>query len=1163
MESDMINRDALLVAGSTMDDCPETCGDASTSATHLFEGDSTLSEAITHRDDARETIAMPTSDEPAATIDEQGQGAVDLGWTLVDDPQQTSSDAGLVRRIASAKKRAELVPGFDILSELGRGGMGVVYRARQHGVDRDVALKMIRGDDHENPEHLGRFKTEAEVLGQLNHPNIVKIYQIGRADDVPFVALELLEGGTLAKRLASTPQPFAESAALLTTLARAVHAAHLAGILHRDLKPSNVLFDGAGAPKIADFGLAKRLEAEDGQTRPDQVLGTPSYMAPEQARGSGPEVGPAADIYSLGAILYEMLTGRPPFKGTTPAETLVMVLNDEPPLIRPGRLRPKLPFDLETICLKCLDRDPRKRYATALDFAEDLDRFLGGQPVLARRTPLWEQGIKLARRRPATSTLAAMCLLAAVLAGSAAWRAQIRASEARIREEDRIVKLKRDAEKVIFEAQTLLAEKQWGVAIAPLSVLASKIERESRLVDVHARVNGLLEQTRTGSRDQRAAEDAKARLIRFRDASDDAHFLDTRFADLGPENRVEATCRAARTALQVFGKEGPNDQWSLPAPPSSLSPSEREEIVSGQYELLMILADAVALSPGDDASARALRILDQVDRLRSPATRAYHLRRAAYLDQAQDAEAAAAERAEAHRLKPADAFDNFLIGRALHRASDWKAAIPYFNAVLQEQPDHFWAQCLLAICHIQLSQPYQARAHLIACLQAKPNSAWLYLLRGFASAGIADIAQKTVPRDPDLAASLTSLAGREFDAAEADYHKALSLLGSGDRPEDCELRYALRVNRGTTRLERNDLGGAAEDLQEAIRLNDRHFDAFSTLALVYNAEGRTEEALAQFTRAIERNPTWPPLYRGRADVLIGQKTMTPAQREAALLDLDEAIRRSPPRSAEVVADETKRAELLHQAGRDDDALKACDVALSAAPKFPAAHRIRIQILLDMKHYDELIRSCDAAIKDDTRSAWLFEMRGLAKESLGNYYGATDDYTQSLIVDADSPKVLCRRGWCYLLKDANRDAAHDFDAAVRLDASNADAYIGRGLARAQLGQHREAASDAAEALKRGDSSSWRLAYNAARVYAQASTVPSLDPARNAPGAVATVLRYQDLAFTYLRRALRLAPAKERAGLLYETMQKDPALQSKPIFRRLRSLDKEVPESRPPV
>ena len=285
------------------------------------------------------------------------------------------------------------VDGYDIFSELGHGGMGVVYKARQRRLSRMVALKMIRAGSLAKSEDRARFRVEAEAVAELRHPNIIQIYDIGEVGSLPFVALELLEGGSLDDRLAGTPQPGRASATMIATLARAIHAAHQAGIIHRDLKPSNILFATEGTPKITDFGLAKRLE-DDGFTKSGQVLGSPSYIPPEQAEGGAKKVGPAADVYALGAILYEMLTGRPPFKGTTPVETVMQVINEDP--VPPCRLQSQVPRDLETICLKCLAKEPNKRYAKADALADDLDRYLADEPILARRTPVWERGLKWA-----------------------------------------------------------------------------------------------------------------------------------------------------------------------------------------------------------------------------------------------------------------------------------------------------------------------------------------------------------------------------------------------------------------------------------------------------------------------------------------------------------------------------------------------------------------------------------------------------------------------------------------------------------------------------------------------------------------------------------------------------------------------------------------------
>jgi WD40 repeat protein len=306
------------------------------------------------------------------------------------------------------------VAGYEILGELGRGGMGVVYKARQTSLNRLVALKVIRTGSEEDAAALARFRTEAEAVARLQHPHIVQIYEIGGLDGPPhsrpFMALELADG-SLARRLDGTPQPAGRAAELVEALARAVQFAHERGILHRDLKPANVLLAADGTPKVGDFGLAKRLEeGATAQTATGAVLGTPAYMAPEQATGQGP-VGVAADVYALGAILYELLTGRPPFKGATPLETLEQLRSRE--VVSPSRLQPRVPRDLETICLKCLRKEPHRRYASARSLADDLHRFRDGKPIHARRTgPLGRLAL-WGRRNPALA--ATIALAAAVI----------------------------------------------------------------------------------------------------------------------------------------------------------------------------------------------------------------------------------------------------------------------------------------------------------------------------------------------------------------------------------------------------------------------------------------------------------------------------------------------------------------------------------------------------------------------------------------------------------------------------------------------------------------------------------------------------------------------------------------------------------------------------
>jgi WD40 repeat protein len=299
--------------------------------------------------------------------------------------------------------RHRAVPGYELFGELGRGAMGVVYRARQTALKRLVALKMLHPGEGTSGQLLERFRREAEAVARLHHPNIVQVYEVGEHDGQPYLALELVEGGSLAAKLReSLPEPKA-AAALVEKLARAMHAAHQRQVVHRDLKPANVLLTADGEPKITDFGLAKQLDADAGLTHPGAVMGTPSYMAREQAEGRLSEVGPLSDQYSLGAILYEMLTGRPPFRAATVAQTLRQVVEEEP--VPPRRLNPTVPRDLETVCLKCLQKEPLRRYGSAAELAEDLRRFRQHEPIRARPVGMGERVIKWVRRKPLPAAL--------------------------------------------------------------------------------------------------------------------------------------------------------------------------------------------------------------------------------------------------------------------------------------------------------------------------------------------------------------------------------------------------------------------------------------------------------------------------------------------------------------------------------------------------------------------------------------------------------------------------------------------------------------------------------------------------------------------------------------------------------------------------------------
>jgi serine/threonine-protein kinase len=376
---------------------------------------------------------------------------------------------------AAAGPAADLphIPGYEVQSVLGRGGMGVVYKARQLKLNRPVALKMILAGAYARASELTRFTREAEAVASLGHCHIVQVHDVGDLNGLPYFTMEYVEGGTLAQKLAGTPQPAREAAELVAKLADAVHAAHEAGIVHRDLKPGNVLLATDGTPKITDFGLARHFGEDETLTLSGARVGTPSYMSPEQAAGKAGAIGPAADVYSLGAILYELLTGRPPFRAETSAATVQQVIHQEP--APPSRLNAKVPRDLQTICLKCLNKDPARRYATAAALAADLKRFREGRPILAR-PPGWAGRLwRWGRREPAAAAFVATALaLVALAVGGGFWlqrqKAEARAAEAR--QEGRAWQA---VEAAVAHAEDLQKLGHWTEARAALRAAPSEL----------------------------------------------------------------------------------------------------------------------------------------------------------------------------------------------------------------------------------------------------------------------------------------------------------------------------------------------------------------------------------------------------------------------------------------------------------------------------------------------------------------------------------------------------------------------------------------------------------------------------------------------------------------------------------------------------------------
>ena len=517
---------------------------------------------------------------------------------------------------------------YELLEEIARGGMGVVFRGRQVSLKRPVAVKMILSGAHAGSAERARFRSEAEVLARLQHPHILQIYEIGDQDGRPFLALEFIEGQSLTQCLKSAPQNARSSAQLVEILARAMQAAHERGIIHRDLKPANVLLvrsdrpqavalgsaeeGGRYEPKITDFGLAKQLDKGPGHSETGLVVGTPSYMAPEQAQGKTKEIGPPADIYALGAILYDLLAARPPFKAETPIETITQVIHHDP--VPPSQLQPTVARDLETICLKCLQKEPHRRYPSARALADDLARFLAGEPIQARPVSLWERGIKWARRRPVAAALAGVSCLTTVslMFGGFIWaehqhqRAQGAEKDSQLAQQElkdyqSFAAGREKAQEALLKGKAALAigdfQNARMKAVEALNRIAAvetlnKAGSEPKLGKFKAEAEQLLKEANMRLDDLEASKIAEQKHDQFIKKRDKAIFSESHLGGLDAGFSQKATRAAAIEALEVLGI-GP--QRGIPLNlDRHYSNGRQQEIVAGCYSLLLMLAEAVA-----------------------------------------------------------------------------------------------------------------------------------------------------------------------------------------------------------------------------------------------------------------------------------------------------------------------------------------------------------------------------------------------------------------------------------------------------------------------------------------------------------------------------------------------------------------------------------------
>jgi eukaryotic-like serine/threonine-protein kinase len=587
---------------------------------------------------------------------------------------------------------------YEIIGHIGQGGMGVVYKARHQRLRRCVALKMFHPGRIPSPRELTRFQTEAETIARLQHPNIVQIFEVGQANGLPYLTLELAEQGTLAQKLQRLPLAPRAAAELIETLARAVQHAHEHHIIHRDLKPGNVLFALDGTPKISDFGLAKVLEGADDwprdATQSGEPIGTPRYMAPEQAAGQPQRIGPATDVYGLGTLFYECLTGQVPFVASNVIETLDKIRNLEP--VSPRRLLRSVPRDLATIALRCLQKEPSRRYASAQALADDLRRYLDGKPIQARPIRMWEHTWKWCRRRPAHAALIALIFL--LLSSSlavVAWRQRA--------EKERVAKVREQVHGLMKSGQTALLVDDTDLAHEQFKSAWMKVQGEPALLELRTGVAGWLDHSRRAAVQHHFKQRVPPREL---DVLRDEALLQSLLLEpaVAPAQQAKSAREAIQTALEL----------TLPDHP----------VLGPERERLILLDASLVLHEADAAAALA-----RLDAVQDPQSRRYHEQRADYLERLGRADEAADQRARAAAI-PADPI-TVLINSGIEQARrrELDKALSDFTRLLDLQPEHFTARLLQAVCLLQLERPNEALIGLTACIAQQPRFASSYVLR--------------------------------------------------------------------------------------------------------------------------------------------------------------------------------------------------------------------------------------------------------------------------------------------------------------------------------------------------------------------------------------------------------------------------------------------------
>ncbi|MBI3272642.1 MAG: tetratricopeptide repeat protein [Planctomycetes bacterium] len=1042
--------------------------------------------------DATQALVAPTSDVPP----------------LQHSGTSPSPDRGPAPSVGAEAPRHPAPPAqlplgqtfgrYTLLGEVGHGGMGQVYKARDNELRRVVALKLLLPDAAAKPEAVERFHREARAAARLRHPHIVQVHDVGSIAGRPYFTMDLIEGvGLDEARRTLTTRRFAE---VLRDAAHALHAAHQAGIVHRDVKPANILLDAAGTAFVSDFGLAKEVAegaARRGLTVEGQVLGTPHYMSPEQANGDADRIGPRSDVWSLGVILYEYLAGRKPFEGEGYLPIFVAILQSDPPTPSqvvatgmperggggaeghggpggsaggPARGRPssssirrRVPRDLETICLTCLEKQPARRYSSALALAEDLQRWLDGEPIRARPLSTGGRALRWLARRKALAAAAATVLVLAValvtyVLQSSSQRARVEARAAVATEAQLHAQAELEAEGVLNRAEGL-----WRDAKSILYRTEIPLERYHEKL---AAALALYDDAIRRAPHYGWIYESRARVrIQTHDLAGAEADLAKALERLGPQRG-----RAARRSLGRVLFERSIDVIYAFDPKG-----ERRALAESQAWRVRALAEleasagAIEWRGTEEEAESARRLVDGFTSwLRGDRARAIQLFREG-VDKTSDEECAwglsvvapGAEKEEwrekALRLRPR--FARALMERGMERLrkGDVAGAQADCEAAVRIEPASAAAWLNHGSVRVAAGDLPGAIEDFGKSIHLEARAAIAWYDRGSAKKDIRDF--------PGAVADLTEAIRLDPRYAGAFVNRALARKGLGDTPGtmadlgeairfDPQNVYA-RYNRGSLRRTLGDLPGALEDLDEAVRLDPSLYPAYGNRGIARQDSGDLDGAIADFTEVIRRAPRDPDGRARRGDALRAK-----GQFDAAIADYDEALRLEPRSKLALVGRGAARAER----GNPRGALADFEAALRVDPKDANTWYNRGVARFDAGDVPGARADFDEAIRLAPRHSAAWANRGSARASTGDRKGAVSDYDESLRLQPRNPSALYNRGIAKTNLGDKAGALADYDESLRLDPNGALVHMNRGVLYLERGDVARALADQVEAVR---------------------------------------------------------------------------------------------------